>query len=232
MGHSMPSRIQSNRNRMPHLRRLSTAIAILLLLAPPSFAQLAPRGSALQSILNQAPRAGSPSIPPITPREKNVIGQAYVYSQQGKLDQAISALSQARGSGASPQFDYTLAQMYQQNGDIAQAIQTYQDAVNKAPGFALAHQGLGVLLLTKTPPDYEKAAAAFAQAYEAGIRDPDILNYMAQCYINLSLWPEAEACLRKGLELRPGDERLQVLLAYALDEQGRSDEADAFRPQP
>lgn len=74
---------------------------------------------------------------------------------------------------------------------------------------------------------FDNALRACEQQLARYRADAELWGLKGQALQGLERWPEAEACFRQGLELRPGNARLMVLQGHLYTRLGRGDEAIA-----
>ena len=73
--------------------------------------------------------------------------------------------------------------------------------------------------------DYVGAPRIFVMAERDEPRNLDVKYKLAYCYLMLERWPEAERRFRAYTVKRSGDAHGHALLGFAVERQGRSDEA-------
>ena len=70
-----------------------------------------------------------------------------------------------------------------------------------------------------------EAEQALEQALAFELDDAPLLRSLGEALLGVGLWARAEACLRRGLVVSPGEPSLEFLLASALREQHAFDGA-------
>ncbi|MEM9160947.1 MAG: hypothetical protein AAGB46_18000 [Verrucomicrobiota bacterium] len=205
---------------------LQTLATYLLAFVSTSALASAPSSSQLTNLLGSAPNPRA--IHTASIEENNTIAVSNDLAMKGQLGEAIKKLQTAQASARSPFYDQALAMLFEQSDQQAKAIEHYKAAIAKNANFGLAHRSLAIALYRSSQPDYQIAAAHFASAYENGHRSKRDLNFMGQCYLNLSKFAEAEAIFKKALEQDANDSRIKAFLSYALKAQGKSSEAAQY----
>jgi len=114
-----------------------------------------------------------------------------------------------------------LADVFLVAEDRAQAREWYQRAVALAPGFAWAHNGIGL-----TADNLDEAEAAFRRAVEFDPNDPVYRANLGWALYHLGLRAEAVDTFLGVLEERPGDLGFAQALASILAEDEHYSEAE------
>ena len=115
-------------------------------------------------------------------------------------------------------------------GNVARAIETFQDAIRKDPKFALAHAGLGEAYWTQYQETKDEAAVTMARSEitEALRLDPDqpLTRFaLARLYQGTGRPDEAIEELHRLLTLQPGNDDAHRVLGDILLSKGRNEEA-------
>ena len=117
--------------------------------------------------------------------------------------------------------------------DLERAITDFQDTISKDPDFAPAYVGLASMYQLQTTsmasePPQEARPKLISAARKALELDPDLVPphiLLGEVYQRQWQWSDAEAELKRALELSPNDARAQEQFAIWLLCQGRTDEA-------
>ena len=166
---------------------------------------------------------GDPDLPEVN----HQLGMVYV--RTGRTDAGLQLLRKA--VAIRPE-----ESLYWNNlGAACLAIERSQeavDAVKKALAIDaknfMAWQNLG--LGQRDLGDRTAAAEAFDRANALGSLDASSLACWGECLGALRRFPEAEAVVRRGLDLAKDDPAILTLLGWLLSEQGKNDEArETFR---
>lgn len=75
---------------------------------------------------------------------------------------------------------------------------------------------------------WEEARDAFLQSIECGSTEPDTLNELAICYMELGEYAESKKCLVEALSLEPENTKYMSNLGYLALKQGNPQEARKF----
>jgi tetratricopeptide (TPR) repeat protein len=111
-------------------------------------------------------------------------------------------------------------------GAIAQAVDCYREAIAGDPGFLEAHVNLaGVLWRLE---DFEGALAHGRKAVALAPEHPYAVRILGTALLNVNRLDEAEAQLRRALELLPGFSLAEVDLAFTLLQAGKLEEGWAM----
>jgi TolB-like protein/Flp pilus assembly protein TadD len=117
--------------------------------------------------------------------------------------------------------------------DLEKAITDFKDTISKDPNFAPAYVGLASVYQLQTTsfasvPPQEARPKLISAARKALELDPDLVQphiLLGEVYQRQWQWSDAEAELKRALELSPNDARAQERFAIWLLCQGRTDEA-------
>ena len=117
--------------------------------------------------------------------------------------------------------------------DLEKAITDFKDTISKDPNFAPAYVGLASMYQLQTTsiasvPPQEARPKLISAARKALELDPDLVRphiLLGEVYQRQWQWSDAEAELKRALELSPNDAGAQEQFAIWLLCQGRTDEA-------
>ena len=117
--------------------------------------------------------------------------------------------------------------------DLEKAIADFEDTISKDPSFAPAYVGLASVYHLETTsfasvPPQEARPKLISAARKALELDPDLVQphiLLGEVYQRQWQWSDAEAELKRALELSPSDARAQEQFAIWLLCQGRTNEA-------
>lgn len=126
----------------------------------------------------------------------------------------------------SARIRYDLGVEATQNGDVRQAVVEFRKALEKDPGFAQAHNALGLLYhLSLGRPD--QAEKAYRTALELSPGFSEAANNLGALYLEQRRYAEAEVMFRQALDdvLYPTPHLARGNLGWALHGQGRNGEA-------
>lgn len=142
--------------------------------------------------------------------------------------EARAALEQARKRHPNnPMLHYHLACAALVEGDIGMAAAALEQTLVLAPHFAQAQSLLGLVLQQRG--DGEAAGACHRQALQHGGDLGRILCHQALWLLERGQTREAEAQIRRGVELEPETGWSHLCHAQFLHRQGRHDDANAAR---
>jgi tetratricopeptide (TPR) repeat protein len=127
---------------------------------------------------------------------------------------AIKQLEPQITSDSSAAFDFILANLYFQEGNLAKAEQFYSNAVVKHPDFRRAYKNLGLVQVQKG--DYGKAIKTISKAMELGEVDGRSYGLLGYGYLTEERYYPAEAAYRQAIILQPDNKDWRVGLAQCL----------------
>jgi Tfp pilus assembly protein PilF len=117
----------------------------------------------------------------------------------------------------------TLARSLEQRGEMEQALEAYEKAVEKDPRRATGYWRMAILLdqLGK----FEESAAMFQEALKRDSKNPDLLcDYGYSLYLQRR-WAESEERLRQAIALKPSHKRAHNHLGLILAQAEQSEAA-------
>ena len=126
---------------------------------------------------------------------------------------------------SSASLDYILGNLHFQNGDLAEASEAYQKALEKFPAFQRAHKNAGLLILQTN--DYSGALQHLTKAVALGDRDGRTYGLIGYCYLNLENYLPAEEAYRTAVLLEPDSRDWKLGLARSLQAMEKNEEAVA-----
>jgi tetratricopeptide (TPR) repeat protein len=144
------------------------------------------------------------------------------FSAEAAETRAREAL--ARPGGVHPRVLWVLGRALEARGANVEAANTY--AQSDAPGEVRGKIKAGVLLAAAH--QCEGAFAHLKPAYEAGVETAELFRGLAICHLDRSELPEAIFALRRTVGLDAEDAKSTLLLAQALERQGKREEAHEF----
>jgi len=115
------------------------------------------------------------------------------------------------------------AQLHQAQGNLTQAIQQYQYALQEDPNNADLYGGIGVLYDRQS--NRRLAEEAYQKALQIQPNNATVLNNFAFSYIMRRDWAKAEVQLQRAIALKPDFTRARMNLAMTQAQLGRYDEA-------
>jgi len=171
-----------------------------------------------------------------TPENDLLVAVAQV-KQESNLAAGIAQLTAAIERYAPQRAEYylELAEAQEKNGQFAQALPTYREAVQRNPRLTTALERLGAAL--RRDGQYREAAGALQQAVSAAPRDALIRLELGMTYRSLGRDEDAKAALSEAIELDPdlaeAHNNLGILW-FAGGEQARAETAfrEAIRIRP
>lgn len=140
--------------------------------------------------------------------------------------EAIKALEAQTSQSSSAAFDFILANLYFQDGNLARAEQYYGNAVAKHPDFRRAYKNLGLVQVQKG--DFEKAVKTISKAMELGEVDGRSYGLLGYGYLTLEKYYPAEAAYRQAILMQPDMIDWKVGLARCLMQTERYADAIAL----
>jgi tetratricopeptide (TPR) repeat protein len=163
--------------------------------------------------------------PRVTADEREALQEALELISADRLDEAVSALRERRGPGASAALDFTLANVHFQRDELDSAAAAYRAAVDKYPKFRRAWKNLGVVLFRKS--DFEGARRAFARVVELGGGDAVTYGLLGFSHASAGDHQAAESAYRCAILLDPRTIDWQMGLTRSFFEQRRYADAVA-----
>ena len=158
-------------------------------------------------------------------RRAGLNDQAAIYYQHQLLEQGHD----------TPQSWNSLGLLYEQEGKLDQARESYEKALRLNPDYADSHNNLGAMHLKAGETD--KAVRAFRKAHEIDVQAPQPLVNLGNAYLQMKRFQDAISALGKAAQMRPDAAEVHHNLGYAFLESGRLDGAlasfdNALRVQP
>jgi tetratricopeptide (TPR) repeat protein len=152
-------------------------------------------------------------------RAEMEFGAAKFVDAEGDLKAAIALTPQ------DPNLHFNLAQVYEKERNVPQAIESYRAETEIAPGNFGAHLNLGLLYFEGGRID--EASACFQKLLQLRPGEPRASFLLAETYnlLNKNL-EEALQLARQGLAQIPDNKRGYALLAEIYKKLGRDKEAD------
>jgi superkiller protein 3 len=113
------------------------------------------------------------------------------------------------------------------DSDPAGSVTNLRKGVDLLPAQSHPRYLLGVA--QERAGDFTGAAESFERAYRLDPKNPEPIVYLANLYLRLRRFPEAEAKFRSVLEAQPKDRPAMLGLAECLDAEKKPESADAYR---
>lgn len=164
--------------------------------------------------------------PRITIDELEAMEKILEYISSDQVDRAIARLREEQGRGGSAVFDFTLANLYFQNEELAPATVAYESAIEKFPNFRRAYKNLGLIRVREG--EFADAAQAFTRVIELGGGDAFTYGLLGYSYTNTEDFLSAESAYRMASLLDPATWDWKMGLARAFFKQRRYGEAIAL----
>lgn len=127
---------------------------------------------------------------------------------------AIEQLEQQITADTSAAFDFILANLYFQQGQLREAEKYYKIAIEKYPDFRRAYKNLG--LLQAQDNNFEDAVITISTALEKGVVDGRAYGLLGYGYLSQELYYPAEAAYRQAILIQPEVEDWKIGLARCL----------------
>ncbi|HPF12624.1 MAG TPA: tetratricopeptide repeat protein [Planctomycetota bacterium] len=163
--------------------------------------------------------AESDVTPFLSDPEREVLLKARDYVAQDKVPKALALLNKEKNDTSTAVYDYFLAQLHYQLGELDQAMVDYQVAVGKYPKYRQAWRYLGMLQVQNGR--FEEARESFTHVIELGGADNEMYGALGYCYANLEQPLAAETAYRMATLLEPANRDWKIGLARALFDQGQ-----------
>jgi tetratricopeptide (TPR) repeat protein len=139
---------------------------------------------------------------------------------------AIQQLEPQINSSSSAAFDFILANLYFQEGNLTQAEKYYTTATIKHPDFRRAYKNLGLVQVQRG--DFPKAIKTISKALELGEVDGRAYGLLGYGYLTQERYYPAEAAYRQAILMQPDVTDWKVGLARCLLETERYADAIAL----
>ena len=139
---------------------------------------------------------------------------------------AIKQLEQQITDETSAAFDFILANLYFQEGQLRDAEERYKIAIEKHPDFRRAYKNLG--LLQAQDNNFEDAVITISTALEKGVIDGRAYGLLGYGYFTQELYYPAEAAYRQAILIQPEVKDWKVGLAQCLLQTKQYDDAIAL----
>lgn len=114
---------------------------------------------------------------------------------------AITALEPQINNDSTAAFDFILANLYFQQGNLSKAEQSYRNCVRKYPNFRRAHKNLGLVLVQNGK--HSEAITPISKALELGDVSARAYGLLGFCYLTDELYYPAEAAYRQAILMQP-----------------------------
>lgn len=139
---------------------------------------------------------------------------------------AIQALEPQITNTSSAAFDFILANLYFQDGNLSKAESYYTNAVVKHPDFRRAYKNLGLVQVQQG--NFDKAIKTISKALELGEVDGRSYGLLGYGYLTQERYYPAEAAYRQAILMQPDVTDWKVGLARCLLETERYADAVAL----
>lgn len=139
---------------------------------------------------------------------------------------AIQQLEPQITESSSASFDFILANLYFQQGNLPKAEQFYNNAIAKYPDFRRAYQNLGLVQVQNG--NFESAIDTISKALELGVVSGRLYGLLGYGYLTQKLYYPSEAAYRQAILLQPSNQDWKVGLAQCLLETQRYSDAIAL----
>ncbi len=163
--------------------------------------------------------------PPISNDEKLIL-RSLMDAIKSNPQTAITTLEQEIQPETSAAFEFILANLYFQQGNLANAEKYYNKATRKFPNFRRAYKNLG--LLQVQAGTYKPAVKTISKAIELGEVDGRCYGLLGYCYLTQELYYPAETAYRQAILMQPETLDWKLGLARCLMETQRYADAIAL----
>ena len=163
--------------------------------------------------------------PTLSEEEKSTL-RTLIKVIKSKPKQAIKQLSEQITADDSAAFDFILANLYFQDGNLVEAEKFYQQAIRKYPSFRRAYKNLGFVNIQSG--DYVSAINSISKSMELGDVDGRAYGLLAYSYLTQESYYPAEAAYRQAILMQPEVVDWKLGLARCLLEMGQYSDAVAI----
>ncbi len=139
---------------------------------------------------------------------------------------AIGQLEPQIDSNSSAAFDFILANLYFQDGNLSKAEQYYNSTTIKHPDFRRAYKNLGLVQVQQG--NFEKAIKTISKSIELGESDGRSYGLLGYGYLTQERYYPAETAYREAILMQPDIIDWKVGLARCLLETERYSDAIAL----
>ena len=115
--------------------------------------------------------------------------------------EAIKQLAPQVKKDDSAAFDFILANLYFQEGQLDQAETFYNSAIKKYPSFRRAYKNLGLVHVQKS--DFKAAIKSLSKSMELGLVDGRAYGLLGYSYLTEGFYFPAEAAYRQAILMQP-----------------------------
>ena len=161
--------------------------------------------------------------PEISDEEKGVLRNLVDLIKKNKNQVAIEQLEPQIKPSTSAAFDFILANLYFQEGNLESAEKYYKVAIVKYPNFRRAYKNLG--LVQVQAGNFKDAIPTISKALELGEVDGRAYGLLAYGYLTERMYYPAEAAYRQAILIQPMQKDWKIGLARCLLEMERYKEA-------
>lgn len=163
---------------------------------------------------------------PAISNEEKLVLRTLMDAIKSNPKSAITALEPQIKPKTSAAFDFILANLYFQQGNITNAEKYYNKATRKFPNFRRAYKNLG--LVQVQAGNYKLAVKTISKSIELGAVDGRSYGLLGYSYLTQELYYPAEAAYRQAILMQPSTLDWKLGLARCLMETERYAEAIAL----
>ena len=156
--------------------------------------------------------------PGLNEQEKDTL-RSLIKVIKSRPQSAIEQLSSQIKDGDSAAFDFILANLYFQEGQLEEASLYYGKAISKYPAFRRAYKNLGLVQIQKN--DYSSAIISLSKSMELGEIDGRAYGLLGYSYLTQENYYPAEAAYRQAILMQPEVKDWKLGLARCLLETGQ-----------
>lgn len=162
--------------------------------------------------------------PRVPPADKTYIEEELLLVLQTDRAAAKAMLvEKAQMPDSNASFDMILANMYYQDGQLQQAVQSYENAIKKHKDFLRAHENIGFLYFQLG--NLDKTLVHFTQAVKLGAVDKNIYAILAYLFFEKEQYIAAETSYRSALIYEVENEDWEYGLARSILHQRKFQDA-------
>ena len=143
----------------------------------------------------------SDTEPRMTPEEQALYREKIVPVLREEPGKALPVLERLAKPGASAVFDFTLGNVYFQNGDLTNAVVHFRAALSKFPDYRRAEKNLGFALMRDGK--YQEAIGPLTRTIALGGADGNVFGLLGFAFMNQAQYVSAQGAYQQAMVFAP-----------------------------